>query len=576
MIRHALRYPVWMSVTTVLVLVATGAELATPWFLKQVVDGVATLPIDNASVGHMLPAMLGFAGFSALYWLAWRVYGFAAATFQTRAMKDADVSNFSYLIGHSHQFFGDAFTGSLVRRISRFNRAFEVLVDEMELRALPATVILTGTIVTMWFVKPILAIGFSVWVMIVIALQVLASRWKLQLDEKRATLDSRVTGILSDTITNALTIKLFAQSKQEIGSVEAAEEELRDVRRRAWFRGEVIFATQGFFMIGIEVAFLFISVNLWSQGQLTVGDLVLLQTYLGLVFHRLWEIGRTFRHVYESIADASEMVEILETPYSVQDIRSAKPLKVTHGGIVFQDVTFSFHQTRTVLNKLSLAIAPGEKVAFVGPSGAGKSTITKLLLRFYDVDSGKVLVDGQNIAKATQDSVREQIAYVPQEPVLFHRTLRENIAYGNPRASEKEIIAAAKKAHCHEFISQLPEGYASFVGERGVKLSGGERQRIAIARAILKDAPILVLDEATSSLDSESEHLIQDALQVLMKKKTVIVIAHRLSTIMQMDRILVVEDGRITDVGTHQELLTRGGTYQRLWDIQAGGFLQED
>ncbi|MEN9558732.1 MAG: hypothetical protein RL141_1101 [Candidatus Parcubacteria bacterium] len=574
MIRHAMRYPFYFTLTSVTVIIAIGGELATPWFLKKVIDGVSELPPGAAAVQALFPAMMGFAGFSLLYWVGWRVYGFAAAAFQTRAMKDADVRNFTYLIGHSHQFFGDAFTGSLVRRISRFSRAFETLADEVQLRAIPAVIVLGGTLITLAYVSPVLAAGFFVWVVIVVGLQMLASHWKLKLDEKRAELDSRVTGILSDTITNALTIKLFSSKTGEVSAVEQAEEELRDVRNRAWQRGEVIFATQGFFMIVIEVAFLFFGVQMWSRGELTVGDLVLLQTYLGFVFHRLWEIGRSFRHVYEAIADASEMVEILETPYSVQDVRSAKSLKVSKGEILFQDVTFSFHKTRTVLEDLSLEITPGEKVALVGPSGAGKSTVTKLLLRFYDLDHGRILVDGQDIAKVTQDSLRERISYVPQEPILFHRTLRENILYGRPSASEKELLSAAKKAHCHEFISQLPDGYASFVGERGVKLSGGERQRIAIARAILKDAPILVLDEATSSLDSESEHLIQDALQVLMKKKTVIVIAHRLSTIMQMDRIVVIEDGRVTDTGTHQELLTRGGTYQRLWDIQAGGFIE--
>ncbi len=221
-------------------------------------------------------------------------------------------------------------------------------------------------------------------------------------------------------------------------------------------------------------------------------------------------------------------------------------------------------------------IAPGEKIALVGPSGAGKSTITKLLLRLYDINSGAIEIDGQNIAEVTQESLRNAIAFVPQEPVLFHRTLMENIRYGRRDATDAEVIDAAKKAHCHEFIAALPEGYNTYVGERGIKLSGGERQRVAIARAILKDAPILVLDEATSSLDSESEHLIQDALEVLMRGKTVIVIAHRLSTIMKMDRIVVLEGGQVVAEGTHEELLQQGGLYHKLWSIQAGGFIVDE
>jgi ATP-binding cassette subfamily B protein len=222
-----------------------------------------------------------------------------------------------------------------------------------------------------------------------------------------------------------------------------------------------------------------------------------------------------------------------------------------------------------------LRVRSGEKVALVGPSGAGKSTIVKILFRFYEITRGKILIDGQDISRVTQESLRDQISLVPQEPILFHRTLRENIRYGRPGASDEEVVEAARQAHCHEFISGLDKGYDTYVGERGIKLSGGERQRVAIARAILKNAPILVLDEATSSLDSESEALIQDALRVLMRDKTVIVIAHRLSTIMQMDRIIVLENGTVADMGTHQELLrTEGGLYKKLWQLQAGGFLE--
>ena len=243
-----------------------------------------------------------------------------------------------------------------------------------------------------------------------------------------------------------------------------------------------------------------------------------------------------------------------------------------HGEISFNQVGFKYHSQSSGVQDLSLAIRGGEKVALVGPSGAGKSTLTKLLFRFYDVTHGSITIDGQDIRDITQGSLRQAISLVPQEPVLFHRTILENIRYGRPDATEKDVINAAKKARCHEFISRLPDGYHTFVGERGIKLSGGERQRVAIARAILKNAPILVLDEATSSLDSESEALIQQALTELMEGKTTIVIAHRLSTVMQMDRILVLEGGKVVDEGTHADLIDRDGLYQSLWNIQAGGF----
>jgi ABC-type multidrug transport system fused ATPase/permease subunit len=259
-------------------------------------------------------------------------------------------------------------------------------------------------------------------------------------------------------------------------------------------------------------------------------------------------------------------------PHDVADAPHAPKLVVDRGEIAFDDAGFLYPSGKPALAHFDLTVRGGEKLAFVGPSGAGKTTITKLLLRFYDVTSGAIRIDGQNIAAVTQDSLRDAIAFVPQEPILFHRTLMENIRYGRRGASDEEVFAAARAAHCAEFINAFPEGYGTFVGERGVKLSGGERQRVAIARAILKNAPILVLDEATSSLDSESEALIQDAFQTLMRGKTVIVIAHRLSTIMKMDRIVVIEGGGIVAEGSHQELLKQGGLYKKLWSIQAGGF----
>ena len=271
------------------------------------------------------------------------------------------------------------------------------------------------------------------------------------------------------------------------------------------------------------------------------------------------------------------MVDIMNLPREITDAPGAAQLAPRDGTIEFKDVVFAFSDGKPVLSDFNLAITGHEKVALVGPSGAGKTTITKLILRFYDVTGGAIEIDGQNISKVTQDSLRGAIAFVPQEPILFHRTLMENIRYGRRDATDAEVVEAAKQAHCYEFIMRTKDGFDTYVGERGIKLSGGERQRIAIARAILKNAPILILDEATSSLDSESEALIQDALARLMEGKTVIAIAHRLSTVMKMDRIIVIENGAVAMSGTHDELVTHdGGLYQKLWEIQAGGFLADD
>ncbi len=345
---------------------------------------------------------------------------------------------------------------------------------------------------------------------------------------------------------------------------------------RAWRADEFIWSALGIFMLAINVGLLYGAIIFWQRGLVTIGDFVLIQSYLLVLFNRLVSMNRELRRFYDSFADAIEMVEILEEPHEIRNAPDAKPLKITDCEINFKNINFYFDETRPVLKDFNLAVNGGEKLALVGPSGAGKTTVTKLLLRLYNITKGSIEIDSQNIAAVTQESLRDAIAFVPQEPILFHRTLMENIRYGKHDASDEEVFAAAKKAHCHEFISALPEGYQTFVGERGVKLSGGERQRVAIARAILKGAPILLLDEATSSLDSESEALIQDALQNLMEGKTVIVIAHRLSTIMKMDRIIVIENGRVVAEGTHYELLKQRGLYQKLWSIQAGGFIDDE
>ncbi len=317
------------------------------------------------------------------------------------------------------------------------------------------------------------------------------------------------------------------------------------------------------------------SLYLWTQGQVTLGTVVLIQAYILTLIDDIWGFSRIVQAIEESYADACEMVEILETPHEVQDTQNAKELVVREGKIVFDKVTFSYNENNEALSDLNVEITPGQKVGLIGPSGAGKSTFVKLLLRFFDVTTGAIQIDNQDIREVTQDSLHNAIGFVPQDPALFHRSLMDNIRYGRRDASDQEVIQASMKAHAHEFISKLPEGYNTLVGERGIKLSGGERQRVAIARAILKNAPILVLDEATSALDSESERLIQDALNVLMEGKTVMVIAHRLSTIQHMDRILVIDQGKIIEDGNHKKLLrNKNSLYKKLWELQAGGFIE--
>jgi len=413
-----------------------------------------------------------------------------------------------------------------------------------------------------------------VCVILIGAFNIAFASWKLKYDYAKSLLDSESTAVMADALTNSITIKLFTSQKFENGLFTDVMERWRKAQTHLWNIEGIAEGIQAGLIALAEFAMFYVAIPLWQRGLLTIGDFALIQSFMVGIFQRVWNLGKSVRHIYEAIADATEMVEILETPHEIMDSAKAKTLVVSDASIQFDAVTFKFNQTRPVLNGLSFTIIPHEKIALVGPSGAGKSTITKLLLRFYDVESGSITIDGQNIAKVTQDSLRASIAMVPQEPILFHRSLMDNIRYGRPEATDEEVFEASRRARCHDFIVELSEGYNTFVGERGIKLSGGERQRIAIARAILKDAPILVLDEATSSLDSESESLIQAALDELMKGKTTIVIAHRLSTIMRMDRIIVIENGTAVDSGTHDELLAKAGIYKKLWEIQAGGFIE--
>jgi len=573
-VQHARRYAGRVSITLVTVAVAVGFSAIVPWYMRKLVDTLAGSPASAAAASAAFRVLFTIFLLRFGYQAAWRVYGLVISDVQPRIIADLERTSFAYLLGHSYRFFSDSFSGSLVRRIHRMGHAFEVLFDELHYLFLPATILLVGATIGLALRYPLLAFVFVLWAVAFLTFNYFASVWKLRIDVQRAEADSRSTAALADALTNAIPIKLFTGSAYETERFGRVKEEWRRLQFRAWRRAETIIAVQSVLMIAAEFALLIIGINRWAAGILTVGDLVLIQGYLVVVFSKLWDIGPSFRRVFEALADAREMVEILDLPYAVRDRRGAKALRVTRGAIAFRGVHFQFHGSRTVLDDFTIEVAPREKVALVGPSGAGKSTVTKLLFRFYDVNRGAITIDGQNIARVTQESLRAAIALVPQEPILFHRTLMENIRYGRRDATDDEVIAAAKRAHCHEFITECPQGYETYVGERGIKLSGGERQRVAIARAILKDAPILVLDEATSSLDSESEQLIQDALRVLMAEKTVIVIAHRLSTIMLMDRIIVVERGRVTATGTHDELLAAGGTYQRLWNIQAGGFIR--
>lgn len=556
---------------------ASILELIVPLYYRQFFDVLSQAGIYHSGHGQRLVAIiLHVLIFNACMWACYRFATFVNGYFQSKVMADLRTHAFDYLLGHSYGFFANNFGGSLVQRINRHARAFERLSDRVAWNVFPLVVRVAGIAIALWFVNKTIMVIMLGWAFLFLCVNYIFSRWKLPYDIKRANTDSHTTAVLADAITNHTTIQLFTGFNFESRRFSEAAEEQRAITRLSWDLSATLDAAQGLLVVLIEFTVFYYAIKYWELGVITLGTFVLLQTYLIQLIGRLWDFTRVIRDIYESFADSKEMVEIMATTHEIKDARNAAELKVKKGEIKFVDVSFNFHKTRNVISNLNLTIKAGEKVALIGPSGAGKSTLIKLLFRFYDTSAGTILIDGQTIRKVTQESLRAQVSLVPQDPILFHRTLMDNIRYGRKDAADDEVIRAATLAHCDEFIRDMPVGYETFVGERGVKLSGGERQRVAIARAILKNAPILVLDEATSSLDSHSEALIQDALATLMKGKTVVVVAHRLSTIRSMDRIIVVEGGKIVEQGDHELLLKNPDSlYTKLWTLQAGGFLRE-
>ncbi len=554
--------------------VTTVLELIIPIYYKEffnVLTGSASA--ENNVAAELIRVLVTIVFINIISWVLYRFTTFANSYFQPYIMRDLSQHAFDYLMQHSYGFFTNRFVGALVRKLTRLSRAFEVLADRIYWDLFSLAIRIIGAVIILYIFNHLIAYILLAWTVLFIFLNYLFSVWKLKYDKQRAAKDTETTATLADAITNQTNVQIFNGYQYEFGRFKKVTQELQRLQTFTWNLSSFIEAAQSALFIAVEFLLMYFAIKYWQRGLLTVGDFVLIQSYLLGLIGRLWDVGRTFRDIYESFADAEEMTEILNTPHEVQDIPTAKPLVISAGKVEFKDVNFNFNKTRPVLRKINLTINGGEKLAIIGPSGAGKSTIVKLLFRFYDLAGGKILIDGQKINQVTQKSLHAALSLVPQEPILFHRSLAENIRYGRRNATDKEVVRAAKLAHCDEFIETFPEKYNTYVGERGVKLSGGERQRVAIARAILKDAPILVLDEATSSLDSHSEALIQDALKNLMKNKTVVVIAHRLSTIRQMDRIVVLDNGKIIDEGTHEKLLAKDSLYKQLWQLQAGGFL---
>ena len=470
------------------------------------------------------------------------------------AMRDLDNMAFNTICAQSMQFHNDRFSGSLVSQTNKFTSSFERFMDVVIWDLLPILTYVISVTVILWQRTPLFTLVILGAVFCYTLFSALSFRKIADYGEDEAAATAKKTGQLSDSISNITSVKSYAKEKHEQRRYNRFQNGWLGVSYKlmhATIKRDLLFSIS---IMGLTAAMLFFLMTGTIWFGLSISTLVLIVTYSETLLGDLYDITHIFKNINRSLGDAREMTRILD----------------------MADITFRHHEAKEKIFKdFSLTIKPGERIGLVGISGSGKTTLTRLLLRFADVDAGKILIDGQDIKTVTQNSLRENIAYVPQETALFHRTIAENIAYAKPEIDEKEIIRAAKLANVDGFIKDLPNGYETLVGERGIKLSGGQRQRIAIARAILKDAPILVLDEATSALDSESEALIQDALNNLMKNRTAIVIAHRLSTVANLDRIVVLEDGKIVEQGSHKQLLAKKGSYHKLWSRQSGAFFED-
>ena len=573
--RHWLKQP-WLTATVASGLLgATLADLFMPIYSGQLVDAL-TLGADNADARHA--ALWAFAAIVGLGLasIVLRMTGLRAIVpFTLRIMSDVAQDAFVRVQRFSTDWHANSFAGSTVRKVTRGMWALDLYNDTILMALLPSLMVLLGSVVLLglhWMsLGLVIAIGALIYVAMMIAFSVsyiapaarLSNAW-----------DTKVGGTLADALTCNAVVKSFGAELREDVRLQRVVTRWRRRVNRTWLRYISTNAVQLAVLLCLRGSVIGGSLLLWLAGRASPGDVTYVLTSYYIIHAYLRDVGMHINNLQRSVNDMEELVEIHDQPIGISDAAEAKPIRIERGRIQFEAVTFHYGGHRAPLyDALSVDIRAGERVGLVGRSGSGKTTFVKLVQRLYDVSDGRIVIDGQDIAKATQQSLRCQIAIVQQDPVLFHRTLAENVAYGAPGASPAAIEQAARLANAHDFILRLPKGYSTLVGERGVKLSGGERQRVALARAFLADAPVLILDEATSSLDSESEALIQQAMERLMRDRTSIVIAHRLSTVRSLDRILVFDRGEIVEQGTHAALTARrDGIYRSLFERQVTEF----
>ena len=571
------RYRWWYLAMVVFETVNSTCGILIPYATGQVIKGVTQAHEHTQALVQSLRGPLWlFVALSIGEVIFSRAGGRCQIILGPRQRQTVTRALYAYLQHHSHRYLSNDFAGALAHRISETSLGVSQTLWTVIFDFWPMAIVFTLAIAILGNAYPGLAELVGIWSVCFVGISFWLAMRARPYAVAAAAARSETTGKVVDAVTNLTSTRLFARLGFEREYLDAQlRKELRAVRQSNGYSERVRWF-QYIAAAVLKIGILYYSLELWARGQITVAEFVVACTTALLIINEARNLSRRFLEFFEYVGNVTNGVHIIIKPHEIVDLPEAVAATIDRGRIEFQGVSFGYTPEQPIFRDLSVTIPPGQRVGLVGFSGSGKSTFVSLILRLYDVHSGRILIDGTDIRAITQESLHGQLSLIPQDPHLFHRTLMENIRYGRLEATEEEVMEAARKAHAHDFVMQIKDKYDSLVGERGVKLSGGQRQRIAIARVVVKNAPILILDEATSSLDSITEQAIQETLDEVMKGKTVIVVAHRLSTIAHLDRILVFDQGRIVEDGSHAELLARQGAYYRLWSRQAGGFVLDD
>ena len=571
----------WRVSVPALVLPGLGSILTVylpPLVVADVITRLVDSELDELSVGDFLPSIALFA----VAWLSgevlWRIGIHFLNRADSRGIERLYLGGMDELLAKDLSFFHDNFAGSLTKKVIGYAKSYEAFVDTFTFNIVSNVLPMVFVLFWLWRYSPWLPASIVFWLVLTFVCVIPLIRRRKRLVDVREEASNEAAGHVADSISNMEAVRAFAREPHE------AEIHKKNVQRwarralRSWdYQNRRVDLVTTPMYVFSNVSGLVIAILVGRGGLLSIEAILVTFSFYANVTRVMWDFNHIYRNLETSLAEAAQFTELLLDPPTVLDPAGPEPFTPHGASVRFERVDFRHRDAgERLFDGLDLIVGDGEKVGLIGRSGGGKTTITKLLLRLMDIEGGRILIGGQDIARVRQADLRDMVAYVPQDPVMFHRSLRDNIAFGRLDATDDEVRAAAEAAHAAEFIEELPEGYETLVGERGIKLSGGQRQRVAIARAIIRQAPILVLDEATSALDSESEGLIQGALHTLMERSTSLVIAHRLSTVQQMDRLVVLDRGVVVEQGTHTELVASGGTYAGLWARQSGGFLLEE